>query len=241
MEREPLPPTDECFEVEDLQGVIVAIREGRRPTHLDGCPRCRSLVESCREFLDPSDVPDGSNLTEASKRLALPAIMGWDDAPSATDIKPVASARRTRFPFDLRVLRPVLVAAAIVLVVWVAREVGREEGRQTPSRILRGDETTTKAKIELRTPTTAAGGGIVLQWLPREDETRYEAVFYREDLSIVRKVNAGPQTTLSLSAEDVSALRSGGVLLWQIVAMKGSAEIARSAPAQLEPGAAPGR
>jgi hypothetical protein len=247
VEREPLPPTDECFEVEDIQGVIAAIKEGRRPIHLDGCPRCRALVESCREFLDPSDVPEGSNLTEASKRLALPALMGWEDRPSAKDastskgVGTATTTRRARFPFDLRVLRPVLVGAAIILLVWVAREVGQDEDRSGPSRVLRSDGTLAKARVELQTPSTAASGGIVLRWLPVGDADQYEAIFYREDLSVVRKTNAGQQISLSLSADEVSALSSGGVILWQVVAKKGSLEIARSAPTQLEFAARPGR
>lgn len=247
MEREDLPLTNDCFEVEDLQGVIAAIRDGRAPMHLESCPRCRALVDSCREFLDPSDIPEGSNLTEASKRLALPALMGWEDRRSAKDagtskgVGTATATRRARFPFDLRVLRPVLVGAAIILLVWVAREVGQDGDRSTPSRVLRGDGTAAKARVELQSPIVAADGGILLRWRPVRDAERYEVIFYREDLSVVRESSAGELTSLSLSPDEISTLNSNGAILWRIVAKKGNLEIARSAPVQLAPATPPVR
>lgn len=237
MERDKLPPTDACFEVEDLEGVVAAIERGERPAHLDACPRCRALLASCRTFLDPTDPPEGSDITDASRRLALPALLGWEgrrsaegrSADSVSSAK--ASARRSRWRFDMPWLRPIYAVAAILLVAFVAREIVPGMGRQDPSRVLRG-HAPAAASVELLAPRADMQGSIVLEWHEVSGAESYDMIVYRQDLSVVKRMKIAKATSVTLTSDDVTALGAAHAAYWQVIATKGGEELARSAPVE---------
>jgi len=222
----------QCFEIEDLGGVIASIHGGRRPEHLDACPRCRALLASYRAFIDPPDVPEGSDV-RAARNMQVPGLPKYQESPSKeSDLRDTAP-RKPRLRFGLPWLRPIWAVGAVALLVLVFRQVGIETHKNEPSHVLRGDSQGTATVVEMLSPVRSTDGGLVLTWRPVPEADAYAVVFYATDLKETGRKRASGEARLVLPPDETPSSASQGPVYWRVIALKAGSEIARSAPRPL--------
>lgn len=227
--------TEECYPIEDLEGVLAAVRRGDRPPHLERCPRCRALLDACTAFLDPPDLPEGSNLTQAAKHLSLPALAGFEDPRARTVLQERVSPARPRFRLTHPWLRPVWILGAAALAIVAVRGLRTGGEGVTPSGLMRGSES--GAAVMLQTPEVGSIGEIRLRWEVVEGADAYELVLYRVDLTMLDRRRLPVNASLLLPPDEVASLARRGTRYWQIVAFGAGREIARSSPVAIDLGA----
>lgn len=225
--------TEECYPIEDLEGVLAAVKRGERPAHLENCPRCRALLDACAVFLDPPDLPEGSNLTEAARRLSLPALAGFEDPRARSVVQERVSPARPRFRLTHPWLRPVWILGAAALAIVAVRELRTSGDGVAPSGMMRGSESGV-AVVEVQPPEVASNGEILLRWDAVQGADAYALVLYRVDLTVLdrRRLPATPSHVLS--PDEVQSLARRGTRYWQIVAFDTGLEIARSSPVAID-------
>jgi hypothetical protein len=225
--------SDTCFEVIDMDAVVESIGRGEKPAHLDNCPRCRALVASYRAFMEPPDVPEGSNVPAALAEIRVPGLPPLTGAVPRT---PEASRRApwwSRLKIDNPWLRPVWAIGMAVILVVAYHQLGPNAGHNRPSHVMRGEIPGTPAIVDPLPPARGADGGMVLAWkgVPKADS--YLVVFYRADLTEIGRWRVSKQPKLMLPAADSSRLAADGPLYWQIRAIRAQTEIGRSSPLPL--------
>ena len=233
--------SDGCYEIEDLDDLVAAVRQGTGPKHLDACPKCRALLASYRAFVDPPDVPGGSNVRVASEGLRLRVIANFPPGEGHTAETGSETARRPWLRIGIPWLRPVWAAGLVVLVAFAFWEIGLNANRSLPSHVLRGDGATESAIVQVLAPRDAADGGTVFSWRAVPGADAYAVVFYRADLSEVGRRQVAADTMLVVPAAELTALTAGEPIYWQLVALKSGAEIGRSTPRALALPKAAGR
>lgn len=225
--------TDECYRVEDLGEVIAAIRQGKRPGHLDACPRCRALLASYHAFLNPPDLPESGELEEVARRVALPGAAAVAGAtPTREEARPGIVHWVMRL-LELPGFRPAVAVGLVGLAVIVYLG-GRPDGTSpTPSRVLRGDGPGSGAAVTLLPPREASDGGTILAWRAVPGADAYTLVLYRADLTTLDRRETPGDTTLVVPRAEMETLLAAGPLYWQVVAKKSNAELMRSTPREL--------
>lgn len=213
----------ECPSVEALAALAELSEGDARVQALAACPRCRARMLAYREFLTPGPAAAGARLDAA--RAALDAALARElgDAPAVVaPVRPVAAPQRRSWFEALfaPALRPAWGLALVAILaagVWVAQ--------QPAPRILRGDDAPTVVTHDVEQRPGAA----VLDWESVPGATRYEVRFYAQDLSDLATMDAGDARAFTLEAGALpQGLKSGEKVSWQVVALAGHDELARS-------------
>lgn len=217
--------TDRCFGPEDLDDLLALADDDPRRRHLDGCPACRSLLASYRKYLDPGDLPSDARKDEAELALLSfidERILGEEPA---VDSGEHASFSLRRLLDSLRgpALAPALiliVALAVVTILWSTRDAMRPERRSGIVRDLPMEENASGA---LNPVAELREGTVELAWQAVEDADGYRIQILSVDLSTVREIDAGDALVASLEPAG-----DGEPRFWRVIALKHGSEIARS-------------
>lgn len=227
-----------CVAEEDLGDTLALPESDPRRTHLETCPRCRALVVSYRQFLEPGG--DESNAYGTSEARALDRFRErlTGEAPAAAAAAP--SASRGREPRDRESwwsklfappLRPawgVLAVLVVIAGVWIGPRLAPPE----PTSALRGNP---EAVLTLSEPVRRADGGVNLEWHAVPDADRYELRFFSTDLVEIGRRDLGDTTRVDLLNSDLpQTYHAGNIVLYRIVALKGGDEIEASSPGSLQ-------
>ena len=225
-----MKPID-CVPEEALGDVLALPASDPRRAHLDTCPRCRALVLSYEAFLSPD--PEHAALYGAAEKQALDAererLLGTpsgDAGPAAGRRRgePTGTATAWWTPLFAPRLRPAwaLAAVAVVatLVVLLPRGRDAELGRE-----VRG---LADRPLALAEPVFDAGS-VRLAWRGAAGAERYEVRFFSAALEPVASVDAGADTTVSVTAERLpAAFGRGELVLYRVVALLDGDELAVS-------------
>lgn len=227
-------PDPTCVSPDQLEEIVRLGAEHPLSRHLGDCPRCRALVRSFKEFLDPTDIPRAAKLAEADQRLAqaLEQATGVHTGVPRPESSQRSSWRRSPWKDPLtRFLspsyRPLLVGGSLALVLAVLL-LGRGDQTAPENPVLRG-----LAQEQFHWITgpaeVASDGSISVSWPAHPQAERYRVLFLDAGLGELLRREAGRETSLDLAAED--CLPSGErPLLWQVVALRDGDELAHSAP-----------
>jgi hypothetical protein len=193
--------------------------------------RQRAELAAYRDFVGTPDDVAAEQLAHADAQLAaaLDAAIGVAPAPAAPAPRtPVAPPR----PGVLDVLRMLLAgsglrpAYALAAVLVVAGGLYWNQARLAGP-VLRGDEA---AAIEVAAPVMGEAV-VTFAWQAVADAERYEVRLYGGDLEETGRHDAGAGTLLSLPRARLGP--GAGEVLWQVVAFRGTDEVARSRPVTL--------
>jgi len=205
-----------CLTLEEL-----GVADERAAAHLRDCPRCRARWASYREFLEPADTPDLSELREAN--TALDALIDREfgrsspatsEAPAVPELGPLSRpprsvpARRPRW--WLWGLVPALGAACALMVLLSPDRGG--------SGVMRGGK---PSPIVVEPVETRADGSVLLRWRRVPGADRYRVRLFDPDL---RPLDEGPvrvDTFLVVPA-------GSGAALCRVAAYAGTMPIAES-------------
>ncbi len=238
--------TSTCVRVEELGDLLELPADDPRRRHVEGCPRCRTLLASYARFLTPGTPPAGARLEQAEVRLTQVlrgALHGSSAAPAgppaSPDRAPARAQGRPGFWEQLRelanapALRPAWAAVAILVVASVAFSLLdiRGPGRREP--VLRGGappaRTQAVAKPGLLPVAPASGGALRLGWTRVPGAEDYEVRLYSADLAQLAALGPTADTTLVLRPQALPARpRPGETVLWRVYARRGGDEIAYS-------------
>ena len=235
----------QCIDEESLGDVLALPETDPRRRHVDECPRCRALVVSYRQFLDPAPEETASygsaedrRLTEHRERLAgVPATRGSAatrddaDARAATPARPAGTPRSWGERLFGPALRPVWAIAAIVIAFGVMKIAPKSPPGVTAPPTLRGG-----ASRELATATPSyAANAVTLLWSANPEADHYQLRFFSTALAEIGRRDLGRDTSVTLATGDLPAAYAGGeAILWRVVAMKGGDELESSAPGSLK-------
>ncbi len=214
-----------CIPLESLARVAALPAGHAERAHLDGCARCRSLLEMLREFEAPTHAPAGARFADAD--AALRATLADLAAEGEPDPAPPVAARARRPEARRGWLARLLAAAplprfaaafaALSVVVLAALLLGRGPAPDT----LRAAAPGGAAAFTAAAPRTV-GGGVELAWTAVAGADRYRVVFLDPTLAALARVDAGPVTRLVLRADALPAgLAHGATVGWQVEALAG--------------------
>lgn len=185
----------------------------------------RARWRAHREFVTPTQVPEGARPAEAERALAdaLERAIAPEAAGPAADVRVVRPARPA-----WRRRAPLLALAAAVVVVagigWLATRAPDREPvmRGTPAPPARGSLAT-----ESR---TLSDGTLRLEWQPAGAGASYTVVFLTPGLEERARVGDLRQNHLDLKTDALpGGLRARDQVLWRVLAMRGADEVGRSA------------
>ncbi len=213
--------SDRCFTDEELGEMRDLSGDDPRRIHLRDCPRCSTRLAQFEAFLAAeSDVAE-AHLERAREYLdrALEREIGGA-APDRQVRGPDLQPRRRGWTDWLTGprLRPVLAAAALVIVVggawWLTRD--RE---QTPAK-LRGEQPAGPLTVE--EPRALEGGGLELSWSPMRGADRYQVRLVAPDLTDLAALDSITVPHVELRHANLPARITPGTLaMWQVVALRG--------------------
>lgn len=216
----------ECIAEEALGEILALPPDDPRRSHLDTCPRCRSLMLSYQGFVAPDaqsalayGTPEAQALDRARERL-----LGVGDPHEAP---PVAMPRSRPWWAMLAAprLRPVL-ALATIAVATVAVFLGSRLQGPAFDPTVRG---LGGKPMSLAEPAYARDGSVRLLWRGTAEAERYELRFFTMALEPVGQVDAGTDTTVTLAPGRLpAAYGHGELLLYRVAAMRGRDEMAVS-------------
>ncbi len=215
-----------CFEAGEIAEVLSLGAEDPRRRHLEGCPRCRALALSFRDFVEPGPVPAGARSAEAAERLSQAIAREIEAGARRAASRPRTGALRRWLEGWLGrpSLRPVWVTASVVVVAGAA--VIAILSRPAPESVLRGER---PAALALQPVRQQPGGELRLRWEPLAGAVSYQVRLYATSLEEVARLEPVrvPETVLRREALP-SGLASGTRLLWRVVALRGGDELALS-------------
>lgn len=235
-----------CFRIEELGEIARLDPNDPRLEHLKECAHCRALLASCREFHEPKELPEGLDIEDAERRLAVTfdrAIQGreggrevvgaWEDAS-----RPQSPRGSSLSCFLRNLWRPALrpawgVGAAVAIIFLAVHLIDFRDGAS--DRIVpRIEQDPARLEFILHEPQPLEGGEVRLAWQPVEDADAYRVLFFDADLDELARLDTGSASTVALRPEDVGGLPvSGTKILWQVVALRSGDELTRSHPAGL--------
>jgi hypothetical protein len=207
------------IDAENIAAVLGLPPDHPERRHVESCPRCRSLVDMHRSFLDAAPV-EGSGLDEARKALAA-----HSEREAQRWIPDVGAPARASFWRTL--LRPApLIATALVLVTaawWFTR---------TPEEsITRGNVAPAQAVVLHEAQPGA--DGIHLSWDPVTGADHYRVRIYGPDLHELYTSPDMTETSLVIPHEALGATRGAIDLTWEVQARHGKDLVAVSGPGSL--------
>jgi len=227
----------QCVDELALGEVLALAESDPRRRHLDDCPRCRALVVSYRQFLDPGSEEMASYGTEEHERLnafreRLAGIAPVaTPAPGGTMPAPVAEKRSWAERLFTPGLRPLWAVVAIAIAFGVMK-IAPTHPPENVVPTLRGG---TPEALTVRTPTYGDAGAVTLVWNAVPEADHYEVRFFSSALTELGRHAAGGDTVATLAAADLPLpYRSGEAILFRVVALKDGDELATSAPGSLK-------
>ncbi len=186
-----------------------------RRAHVDGCPRCQSIMKSFAAFMDPANVPEEADLTDARARLS--GALEREIGSGAGAARPGAGFWN---PFRVRMIAA--VAAVMVVAVGLSLFRAGPDGMAPGEPVLRGVGAPAAA---FRVDTIhMENGGYQLRWLGVAEATGYRVVVYGEDLEEIMGLDVGLETTFKFEQPD-------GAAFFRVIALRDGDELAKSDPA----------
>ena len=216
-----------------------------RRRHVDGCPRCRSLVLAHGSFLDPpEDVEAGQAAEQVSARLDAFRVdlIGGASHPAGTRTRisqPSVGARPERVRPQAwwqgifsPALRPAWALVAVAVISAISF-VGVRQGRQPGETVVRG---TVDRAMGLGAPEMLESGAVRLSWRPAaEPVDGYELVLLSPQLETIARFEGGRDTSITLPAAALpEPFRSGAVLFYRVDARVGGDVVAQSETGSLQ-------
>jgi hypothetical protein len=237
---------DGCYDLDELLDAADAQASDPRRVHLASCARCRANLSAYRRFLDPGGLP-----ADAEPEDARETLFGFLDERVAAGGRPAGMpARRECRTHRPWFFWPVLTGAgaALVAVIMIgislrgAEESGLGAGAHPPSATRPSSATASPRTITLRDgsavtahveaqATVPAEGGMRWTWQAVDGADGYAVLIYDDDLTVIERISADGALQAELSAAALALLE--GASLWQVLALHGGDEIARSGPQYL--------
>jgi len=207
-----------CYPMDELDRVAALPAGDPRLAHLADCPRCRARLASYRSFVRAT-VAAGADPDDAEPRLMQAFI------------RAIATTPRVR-PRRLRLAkgsawRPAFALAGVLVAVvglWRFGETRRPGAAEPP--VLRGEAAAVPAPLPLAV-RVLADGRLLLAWRRQPAAEQYRVALHGADLAEAARVEAGNDTTVSVSR--------GAARFWRVIALRGGDEIGSSALAPLRP------
>lgn len=225
--------TVSCIEAEALGEVLALPESDPRRAHVEGCPRCRALALSYRQFLAPAAETTASYGTAEDAQLTAfrERLIGL--APAVTT--PAAEARAAAKPRGggpfAPAWRPIWALAAIAIAFGVYRFTPRSARVAPEAPALRGGSAVSLAPRE---PVYGSGGGVTLAWPAVAGADRYQLRFFSTALAEIGRRDAGAGLEVTLGPADLpESYRNGDAVLFRVVALHGDDEVLTSALASL--------
>jgi hypothetical protein len=220
-----MSPGDACLRPEELGELEGCPPEDPRRRHLEECPRCRALWIAYRGFMETPD-PRTPGACAAEERLAeqlRAEIYGTASTPGSSTEPPEGETAHGFLRILLgRPLVPALAAAGLILLaVWGIQEL-REAGPGPGDGILlRETQTAGAPVVRGLVARRRADGGLALRWQTVAGADRYEVTFYGSGLAEVARLDAGRDSTLTLTPERLHSLRDRSrALFWRVTAYR---------------------
>lgn len=234
--------TEPCLKLDELAGIADLPGDDPRRLHLEGCPRCTSLVAAYRDFMAATTTPAGADPRDAEARLAERLAREW--GASAGDGNAGASAhealpgdrggglrRRLEAWWSLPALRPALAVAVIAIVAGGVFLVPALRSRLVETPVLRGgrpDSLEAAVGFEVDPPRPGPAG-TELSWGATAGAQRYQVILYSTDLVELSRLEPVAGTRLLLRRADLPAhVAPGTSLLWRVTALRGNEEVGLS-------------
>ena len=191
---------DKCLETHELEEVLALPEDHPRRRHLRDCARCRALMASYAEFLEPGEQP-GARPEDARRDLA-----------AALDDRILGSKEKAGFMDRLfsRAWRPALAAAALVLIFIGSRALffgGPDEIRY------RGEAFTDDFVFPAE---VLEDGAVQFRWHSVERADEYRLLILGSDLLEMEALSAGADTVFVLPASMLRDLEAAGPLYWEV-------------------------
>jgi len=218
----------ECLSTDQLAAAESWSANDARRRHLDSCTRCQSLLLSLDAFMDPPDVPEGTDLEDMRARLTTDFRNGiWQAAPAETE--PVS--KRHTFSLFRPIWRPALGLAAILALAF-----GLPRVLNTPSHqqgyILRSDTEPDPHTIITLPPIYTETDGVRtvdLRWRLARDVESYRVLLYDSDFQEIARQETGSDTVLVLTPDTVPiSPEFWDQLFWRVYGQQAGDEVARS-------------
>lgn len=221
--------TSECVSVERIAEVLELPADDALRVHVEGCPRCSSLLASYLSFIEAVPAAD-ANPAEADARLmeflhdrigaVAPASPSTDPAPDGNGF-----LARVRAWVNTR---PAWVAAALALLVaavlwWQPWDVEQPELRSVSSLPL----------LKMDPPKILSDGAVRLGWEGEEDATQYRIILYDKELKEIVRLDSGQETTIDLIRDKLPS-DIPSVVICRVAALQDGDEIAETAPVLVE-------
>jgi len=214
-----------CIDVERIGEIVDFPANHPERQHAETCPRCRSLVESYRAFMNAEAAPD-SGLEKA--RGVLDARIR-QDAERWTPSTPRTSAlSRASWWSGLFRPAPLMVATAVVAIaavfVWTSR------GPQDST--LR-DDAAHETLLALQ-PSQVDGHAILLSWAAMEGADAYQVRIYGPDLNEIYRHPDVAGTSVTVDRSELPGdLPPTLDLTWRVYALLGGDVIEVSEPGSI--------
>lgn len=192
-----------------------------RREHAESCAKCRARWLDYQSFVRDEELPAEAGVEEA--RAALRAVIRREFATRSG-----APPRRVAFPgLPLASASRWLAAAAAVIVVAAA---GWWLAAREPGRVLRGSSGGSAAPLALLAADWSEDSVAVLRWRSHPRADAYEIRLYGADLDERARIAARGDTLLRVRPTEIPpTLWAEGELAWRVVALRGGAEVGRSA------------
>lgn len=222
---------ERCIAVERLGQVMQLPDDHPDRLHTKTCPRCGSLLESYRQFLQAEPVP-GSGIERV--RGALDAHIREEAIHWMPRGVPLAAAPTAPTvpgaPWWRFLLRPVPMAMTAALVI----AAGALWRSLTPEpTAIRQDSTISEALV-VHPAEVSADGAIHLAWNPVGGADHYQVRIYGPDLSEIYRSPHVPGTSLTVNRSDLpAALPATLDLTWRVYAMVRGDVVGNSGPASI--------
>ena len=214
-----------CVEVERIGNVLEYPEDHPVRRHAETCPRCRTILASYQAFLRSEPGAD-AHLEEARTHLDA-AIAGR--ARAVMPSQPQAPLRVTRAGWWGRLLRPMpALVGALIVVVATVLWMRTDRGVETPALRTDGNAGSVWRPNQ---PSAQPDGSVLLSWSAVEVADAYEIRVYGPALEILARLGPTADTSLVLDRSALPTdLPADSDLTWRVVAYRGGAELAASAP-----------
>ena len=224
-----------CLELDEIAAAAKLLLTDPRRRQLEECPRCSSQLLLYQQFMS-AEAPEEADLAGADAHLAdfmSEAIDRRAASPDTSSGDAPAWAGLKAWFGRLLAPSPALAGAAALLVVVMALAVWRPWTADQP--VFRKDVSTPPGSRLLITesPEEQPDGSVRLAWQPVPGADSYQLLFRTPELAELAVF--GPMTEISfILNRSQFPPDSPDLVLWQVSALRGGDEIARSRPASLK-------
>jgi hypothetical protein len=206
---------------ESLEEISALPASDPRRRHVEGCARCRAMLEAYRIFLEaPPPLPE---LDAADVRARMTAARASEATGHIPTVRRAVGRRRARVTWsDWR-----LAGAAAALVVVAGLLYATRDLRQKSEVNLRGVERRRQPAPEILESSRDSNGTLTIRWRAVPAATNYRVMLFGAGLDLLGQVEAGSRTELVLAPPQLPP-GSHGPVYGQVVALRDGQEIATS-------------